>query len=95
MAAYNGDNNKLTVEYSTKELFEKIDTLGEKLFVAIDHLDTKFDHAINGNGTEGLKTRQTRIEQTLKIYNKIFFAIAIPVIVLLIKEAILLIGSVI
>ena len=61
------DDTKIIVEYSTKDLFDKIDNMETKLYTVMNNIATNFDHAINGNGSEGLKTRQTKTEQTIKI----------------------------
>jgi len=66
--------DKLTVEYSGKDVIERMEKM-EVTFTQLitkmnDGYDKKFeglsitvDHAVNGNGNDGLKTRTTKIEQ--------------------------------
>jgi hypothetical protein len=60
------ENGGFTVEYTTKDVLDKIEKLGESFNSQFNELRATFDHAINGNnGNEGIKPKQTRFEQII------------------------------
>lgn len=57
------EKSGFTVEYTITDLFERMERMESKLEEKFDKLNENFDHTINGNGKEGLRSWAARMNQ--------------------------------